>query len=336
MICLKNHIIELDYVRALAILLIIVAHLHFYINSRFLDKWSNSIAFVGLNLFFMLSGYLLNSSRKINSTNEIIIYIKNRARRIFPLYWLAFILFMIYDLLGLNLVGTIRNTKLILLNIIGLQGLFQPQYTTYGIWFVGVIILYYIVYIFISSYSNGICEIIIKSIIVMILFVLLKVKFGLINSNFFIYYLVFVGGIIAAEIKNLKNFFIVVVYYAIICLSLCIVYYCGYLPLNKFLMIGQYPAFSFICTLIGVFYYIYRSRHKSINVFLKSWYTMVAAIAYSSYSIYLFHTPILVATMLALQKMGIYDELLYNLLFLVIGIPLTFFVGYYIPKVSKL
>ncbi|MEN6551327.1 MAG: acyltransferase family protein, partial [Methanobacterium sp.] len=250
---MKDRIIELDLMRALAIVLIVLCHLHNYINSRFLEKYSYfPISFLGLNIFFMLSGFLLNQSRNIKSKDEIIIYVKKRVRRIYPLYWLAFVSFIVLDLLNIGeYTGTIRNTKLtfLFLNILGLQGLFPMQCTIYGTWFVGVILLYYFMYIFIRSYSKGINEIIIKSVIIMIPFVILRIKFGLIRPEVFIYYLVFVSGIIASEVRDFNKFLSVSVYYIAMMILLLIAYFCRLLPLKTILVLAQYQIFSFI----GVF-----------------------------------------------------------------------------------
>jgi peptidoglycan/LPS O-acetylase OafA/YrhL len=96
---IPNHIPELDGLRGLAILLVVLYHCHEKLNGTPLSifaKWG----WVGVNLFFVLSGFLitgivLDSRRKSPSTRQFFrdFYVR-RTLRIWPVYLL--VLFLVY------------------------------------------------------------------------------------------------------------------------------------------------------------------------------------------------------------------------------------------------
>ena len=74
-----NRQVGLDLARTLAILGVVLVHTRVYSGGRF-----------GVQLFFMLSGYLLLKMDTDQNAREFII---RRALRLFPLYWFFFILY---------------------------------------------------------------------------------------------------------------------------------------------------------------------------------------------------------------------------------------------------
>lgn len=64
---MKKRIQELDTLRAFAIIFIIFAHIDSYTTVIFFDTWDNFFAFIGLSLFFFISGFLLPHTNKISS-----------------------------------------------------------------------------------------------------------------------------------------------------------------------------------------------------------------------------------------------------------------------------
>lgn len=84
----KEYIPQLDGIRGLAIILVISFHYLGYIPLF-------SFGWCGVDLFFVLSGYLITSRLIIlqEQKNHLIKFYKNRALRILPLYYLSLILF---------------------------------------------------------------------------------------------------------------------------------------------------------------------------------------------------------------------------------------------------
>jgi peptidoglycan/LPS O-acetylase OafA/YrhL len=99
----ENHILALDGIRGLAILLVLYHHL-FWSNpnsgSRIFD-FLNAIrasAFVGVNLFFALSGFLITGILldTVTSPNFFRTFYARRTLRIFPLYYGALLVLFLF------------------------------------------------------------------------------------------------------------------------------------------------------------------------------------------------------------------------------------------------
>lgn len=85
----KNYIPELDGLRGIAILLVITFHYFSDLLTVFSFGWS------GVDLFFVLSGYLITSRLilTLGKPGYFLRFYKNRILRIFPLYYATLIMF---------------------------------------------------------------------------------------------------------------------------------------------------------------------------------------------------------------------------------------------------
>src|SRR5574344_730338 len=91
---MKNKIIAFDFLRALAIAMIIPAHLSNFLSFTYLKLALYAVdpfvANMGLGLFIFMSGYLLYyNNHSIRSLEDVFDFYKKRLLRIFPLYWAA-------------------------------------------------------------------------------------------------------------------------------------------------------------------------------------------------------------------------------------------------------
>lgn len=90
--CMNEHVPYLDGVRGLAILLVSAGHI-------FYDYYIFQIGWAGLNLFFILSGYLITQRLLHYQVQSIQNYFRNfyvrRVLRIFPLYYGVLIFFLL-------------------------------------------------------------------------------------------------------------------------------------------------------------------------------------------------------------------------------------------------
>ncbi len=91
---MKEKMIAFDFLRALAIAMIIPAHLSNFLSSTYSKLALYAIdpyfANMGLGLFIFMSGYLLYyNNHSINSFQSVLSFYKKRLLRIFPLYWAA-------------------------------------------------------------------------------------------------------------------------------------------------------------------------------------------------------------------------------------------------------
>jgi len=99
---------ELDGLRGMAILLVLVFHYSRFVPSDSagfkLTQYTN-IAWCGVDLFFVLSGFLIGGiliDRK-NSPNLFAVFYARRTLRIFPLYFLVFFSYLIFLFVNLDI-----------------------------------------------------------------------------------------------------------------------------------------------------------------------------------------------------------------------------------------
>lgn len=84
---LDSHLANLDILRAIAVLSVVVHHV-FAVTGFHVPYFSEAGGFFGVQLFFIISGYLISESA---SKYPLATYAKHRFFRIFPAYWVAFI-----------------------------------------------------------------------------------------------------------------------------------------------------------------------------------------------------------------------------------------------------
>ena len=85
---------DIDGLRALAIISVVVYHANIYFdNFRFLSG-----GYLGVDIFFVISGYLITSIivKEININNRfnILNFLESRSRRIFPVLLISLIFFL--------------------------------------------------------------------------------------------------------------------------------------------------------------------------------------------------------------------------------------------------
>jgi peptidoglycan/LPS O-acetylase OafA/YrhL len=333
---------EVDILKATAILLIVFCHIDNYVSCydliRLVDGYA---ALIGLSLFFFISGFLLSQTDSIITTIKDIkkFYIK-KFIRIFPLYWIALAsLIVIFGLLQIN-PGNVNpyNFHLdnLLLHFCGLQGFF-PNNNIQSMWFVGVIIIFYILYPIIMCLSKNTYDILIVSSIVLIFLTLLHIIFGLFDINVLIYYPIFISGIfinrIVYSFKVIVNEILlkqILLYNAILIFLFFLVIVIGRVTQLNF------PIFSqilIICAMISlcVFYLLF------IRLFIKirgKIMLLISSIAFATYAIYLFQHQFLAFFSLIINLI-IQNTFIQDLIILTFGIAGAFLCGIIIQNIEK-
>jgi peptidoglycan/LPS O-acetylase OafA/YrhL len=198
---------EIDIIRIISILIVVIL-IHIPLSYAFnfyllLDQFgvflvNNVGIYVAMGSFVFVSGfglYLNPNNRNLNSSKKILAFLKKRFIRIFPLYWVAIILFLFFvGYLGIN-------PLYLLYHFLGLQIIVAPYFgpPMLTLWFIGIIVIYYLIYIVINL-RGSIKWILPASIVILFFFVFLNWIFGLVENRFFLYYLIFIFGIITALI----------------------------------------------------------------------------------------------------------------------------------------
>jgi hypothetical protein len=200
---------QLDILRIISILIVVVL-IHIpndYAYSFYMDL-DPYIGFllhtsgidIAMGSFVFISGfglYLNEDNRNINTSRKAFTFLKKRFVRIFPLYWVALILFIFF--LGY----TNLDPLYLLAHFFGMQMIVAPLYSPpiLTMWFIGIIVIYYLIFL-VLSFLGSIKRIIPASIVILLLFACLNIFYGLMEYRFFTYYLIFVLGILAAHIYS--------------------------------------------------------------------------------------------------------------------------------------
>ena len=100
---IRDQIVELQYLRALAVMLVVIGHTHQTEGRFFADPLLGEMAyfgFSGVDVFFVVSGFIIHHLyRGISGFDPA--FLLNRLNRIFPLYWV----FTAAALVGYALIG---------------------------------------------------------------------------------------------------------------------------------------------------------------------------------------------------------------------------------------
>ncbi|MGZ4907520.1 MAG: acyltransferase family protein [Halobacteriota archaeon] len=208
----RKRLLEFDAIRALAAVMILISHLAYYLHASL--WWGNVLTtylvLFGLGAFFFLSGFVLgHSDRSFYAWSDATSFYKKRLLRIYPLYLVALTVaagaFILLPRLHFSL-----SAPQAIVYALGLQGLLGPDYAPdfYMFWFVGVILLCYSTYPLMMHYgSNSNAKLLLVATALFALFLSMKLFFGFVDVRFFLYYFIFVGGIVmsAFDVKVLSK-----------------------------------------------------------------------------------------------------------------------------------
>ncbi|MFW9827725.1 MAG: acyltransferase family protein [Candidatus Thorarchaeota archaeon] len=367
---------ELDMLRIVSILIVVIAiHIplsyayNFYVElNQFGTFLVNNVGiYVAMGSFVFVSGfglYLNPNNRKLNSSKKIFSFLKKRFIRIFPLYWIAIILFLLF-------VGFPGYSPLYLMyHFFGLQMIVAPHFggPMLTLWFIGLIVIYYLIYLILNTLGS-IKLIIPASILFLFFLVFLSGAFGLIEDRIFLYYSLFILGIIAASIytsplfNRIKDRLKKIHPAVLLLIPLCsaILGYMAFHYLTRFCFtsfiaeFGNYnlhfilqlnPDFfqltsiifrinliivAFIIFTFSIFNVTFRALRL---IFSKRKIESVVSVpAYSTYSVYLFHRVFLAIFITILTtEYHINMTERYNLYIVLLFVPFIFLFSYLIQK----
>lgn len=155
----KERLLYLDYIRAFSTVLIILTHynalflylpetytgngiiLTAYVNGLYIGDW-------GVSLFLIISGAALMYTYQ--NDFDLRTFYKKRLLTIYPLYWLTYVIVMSYMFIKYKTINPSGATPWkIILSLIGMDaylGTITETYLCIGEWFLGMIILIYLLF----------------------------------------------------------------------------------------------------------------------------------------------------------------------------------------------
>ncbi len=336
---MKNRVIEFDIVRVLAILVILFHHLSqhsfdfhvFHLKGCLLDLtfiyWWES--YFGLGLFVFVSGYLLSKANpSFERWGEIKQFIIRRYIRIFPLYIIALGLFIALS----DPIRDSLNICTLVLNLLGLQIISNsndcPPLLT--LWFVGLILSYYYVFITLEKYGRSAIEFIILVFAILLCGVLLRKIIGLMDERSFFYFGIFAVGILAARYQLIEKMKFKHVLFVLPLFIILVYFYAAFIyPKEIRSFFSPMGMGDFIAKNLIILCLVLIAFGLARAIIGTGRYVLLQKIAYASYGMYLFHRPVWWLMVDIYNPANAEVKALY-LAFL--GIPLTIFFSYYLQK----
>ena len=372
----KQKLPEIDVLRIISILIVVfLIHIplsyayNFYLD---LDQFevflvNNVGIFVSMGSFVFVSGfglYLNHNNRSLNSPKKLLTFIKKRFIRIFPLYWIAVVLFVVF--VGYDSMDPVY----LFFHFLGMQMIVAPIFgpPMLTMWFIGIIVIYYLIYLVLNSLSS-IKLIIPASIGIFFFFAFLRGFFGLVEDRFFYYYFIFIAGIVASHIytsplydprkEHLKDIPRVVLLLVPLCTAILglitfqfltqftyTTFISEYGSPNMHFILETNPDFFqlasvfFLLDLIIILFIVFAL--SSLNFIFRGFRLIfskrkielvVSVIAYSTYCVYLFHRVFLVIFTNAMTSGFNLDmRELDNYCLVLIFVPFMFLFSYLIQK----
>lgn len=163
---IKERIFYLDFIRAIAVVLIIITHYNavfvFGMDSTSPDRcviteypFGIYVGDLGVSLFLIISGAALMYVYEEGKLDLKLFY-KKRFMAIYPMFWIAYIVAVIPKLAVWRNMGYGLNWK-ILITFIGMDGYLSEYVSAFyilGEWFLGFIVIFYVIFPFIRWLMN--------------------------------------------------------------------------------------------------------------------------------------------------------------------------------------
>lgn len=151
---MKKRLLYLDICRFWAIFLVIIYHIDVHMTTRGISSSKSFVIqnnnFSGVTLFVLLSGLTLTMNLKDRKNIDWKLFYKRRFLSVLPLLWITYIL-QYFRLFYINGTSPIIHEKWrIIFSILGLDGYLSRITTTFylgvGEWFIGMVLLFYIIF----------------------------------------------------------------------------------------------------------------------------------------------------------------------------------------------
>lgn len=153
----KERVFYLDFIRAISVIIIVAFHFNCTLISsgvngynKILYKFSNGDwGAIGVTLFFIISGVgLMHSYGKQDEKIDLKLYFKKRFLKLYPMFWIAYIIIFLYNFYCSGHIPYLNKFKM-LITIAGMDGYLlylEPNFYIIGEWFLGAIILVYLLF----------------------------------------------------------------------------------------------------------------------------------------------------------------------------------------------
>ena len=277
----KQKIFYLDFIRVVSMFVIVTYHFYAHfaennITGTVIPFANGKWGIIGVALFFMISG----ASLMYNYGEQIDVkkYFIKRFLGIFPMYWLAYAILFIYLFYQSKGVPTAAPLYRLIFTVFGMDGYLSCYTETIyliGEWFLGCIILLYILFPFLRAAVKKypVTTFVVATILNFALLLFYRQGTMPISRNIIISAYSFLLGMYVVKIKRISW------WHAVIAFVLAIIFY--KLPTNGNMLVLSTRMVAYL--LYIVLAYI---GQKINNITLQ---TVIAIVAKYSYAVFLVH-----------------------------------------------
>lgn len=309
---MKNErIMGIDLARVVAIFVIIGLYHNLGYTGKFhADPAVRVLVYSSLGVFTFISAFLLASKYGFSEKGEIVSFYKKRVLRIWPLFVISSIMLA---LMGFNAwLPTIKG-------IVGISPFWAPHPTT--MWYVAMLISLYLITPFVVR--GSIRHQCLKAFCVMTVIGLLQICLGTVVPRTFNYYTVYLVGLLVG-----KNFFASTLSFLRSKKAIVISFVWIVLVVAVFFTKNNYlKSFSSVVGIVSILNLslLVADKLHSHRIFTQS----ISILSYSSFCAYLFHREIIWVLFKLYKPSGFLPVFLEVL---IIGVPLSFIIAYFIQK----
>jgi len=329
----------LDLLRVSGFALILLAHFSGYGLADYVRLPEIYTVSTGLGLLFFVSGYVLTlRHRRMSSAGEMLGFVGRRALRILPLYWLALATFLVMFVFAKVYHDVDFKPLLprVLAHIAALQVVFEPiTPALFTLWFIGNIVLYYLVFVLLARFAASATKVMLLAALVLGICGLARIGLGLFGNRFFIYFPVFILGILAGRVESglqLSALALTVLACATFAAAAMLwpvrnaIYPDDVVRPRSSLWVDSLRV-AFICLVSILSFAVARavSDHSSARIG-----RIITVLAFSSYAAYLFHRPILIVLAVILKHGLGLSKASTTWALIAAGTPLIFVVSYFL------
>lgn len=197
----KDRIPELDLLRGVAILLVVLSHTADYIGDNPVLAYSkHGFIAVGLGAFAFITGYGLEHGWLRKKELSLRRYVQRRLWRVYVPYLIALAVFLlVFGVLSVHRSLPFRILSVnTVIHILGLQGLFSPKYSQiFTLWYIGLLLPMYAVFPLLLARKDQTRYIIRCTLLIMGIAIALRYFFNIIDIRFFAFFPIFIAGLIA-------------------------------------------------------------------------------------------------------------------------------------------
>jgi len=335
----NNRIIIFDYLRIIAIILVVFCHYLYVGNTQYSLTIKVILGVIGNGIFLFISGYLISARHYISGVRQhsIKLFVVSRFFRIYPFYWVAMIFYIICAFYFWKLH---YNLPTLIVNFLGLQAIFCPQIvpSISIFWFIGTILLCYFCYILLSKITETTNGIIFYSLLLLGLLLIIRIKFGIFSLQFIEYYPLFILGVFCHREKIFENKQfkpLSLLAFAGLLTSLFVILYTN-IPLGNSIEISFYSILVAILVnllryiLIFCFIYNFFILFSNFSIHIKE--DLLLKMSITTYAVYLFHSALFMPFDGIRWNIDIIEGIVYNFILIVAGLPFLFTVCYYFQK----